>query len=325
MKRRTLVCTAVLAAFFAVAGDLARAQTPEPAVYAAPLRLKTEATVGASVVRLGDLFEGLGEEASTAVAGAPAPGDRVTLNAQWLYALARSYALPWRPRSNLDSVVVERASRVIDGPRIEDLLMSAFAERGLDGELSLRFDDPQIRLHLPVDAAPTLALAGLTLDPGSGRFTAQLTAPAGEAPLVRVAVSGRVLRMIQVPVPAHRLASDSVIGPDDIAWVSLRADRIGRNVITDAGSLIGKSPRRTLQAGRVIRVNDVRRPVVVAKNGLVAIRLETSRMVLTVQGRALDNGSTNDTIRVMNTQSNRTINAVVVSSNLVVVPQFASE
>ena len=246
----------------------------------------------------------------------------MTLDAHWLYALARGHALPWRPRSNFDSVVVERASRVIERERIEELLLDALAERGLGGELALRFDQPQVRLHLPTDSEATLTLTGLALDPTTGRFTARLAAPADGTPVVRATVSGRVLRMTRIPVPNRRMTADVVIGAEDIEWIDMRADRIGRDVITDAGDLIGRSPRRVLRAGRAVRANEVRRPIVVAKNNLVTIRLETPRMILSVRGRAMENGADGDTIRIMNIQSNSVINAMVVASNLVEVPRL---
>jgi flagella basal body P-ring formation protein FlgA len=287
--------------------------------FAAPLRLKSAVLVEDSVVRLGDLFDGLGEKAATAIARAPAPGSRVRLDARWLQSLARTHALPWRPDSAFENVTIERASQVVDGSRIEELLVPALAQRGVDGNVSLLLDNPEMRLHLPVDSEATLALTALSLDPVSGRFTAQIAAPAEGPALVRAAVTGRAVRMLEVPVLTRRMTSDGVIGPNDIEWVTLRIDRIGQNVITDPEILIGKSPRRSIRAGQVVRANELREPLVVAKNSLVTIRLTTPRMVLSAQGRALEDGEVASVIRVMNTQSNTVINAVVVDPSLVEV------
>ena len=51
------------------------------------------------VLRLGDLFDGLGEEAAREIARAPAPGRRVELDARWLAAVAKGYGVAWRPSS----------------------------------------------------------------------------------------------------------------------------------------------------------------------------------------------------------------------------------
>jgi flagella basal body P-ring formation protein FlgA len=49
------------------------------------------------------------------------------------------------------------------------------------------------------------------------------------------------------------------------------------------------------------------------------VALEGDNMSLTVQGKALQNGAIGDTIRVVNTMSNRTLDAVVVSASRVAV------
>src|SRR3546814_18870720 len=86
-------------------------------------------------------------------------------------------------------------------------------------------------------------------------------------------------------------------------------------------TLIGMTPRRPIRAQQVIRSTELQTPVMVAKNSLVVIRLNTDRMQLTVQGRALEDGAAGDVVRVMNTQSNAAISAVVVDSGAVAVVQ----
>ena len=74
-----------------------------------------------------------------------------------------------------------------------------------------------------------------------------------------------------------------------------------------------------MRAQNLVRTTDLQTPVVVGKNSLVTIRLETNRMQLSVQGRALEDGAAGDVVRVMNTKSNSVVNAVVVDTGSVVV------
>jgi len=284
-----------------------------------PVTLNATVLVEAPVVRLGDLFDGLQDLAETPVARAPAPGARVTLDARWLYTVARNYGVPWQPQSSLDSVVVERASQVIDRERIEAYLRDVLADQGVLGDVELFFDTADLTMNLPSDADDSLRLARWSFDPANGRFQAKLVAPADGAAAARLTVNGRAVNMIEVPVPARRLSKGDVIGDGDITWIRLRADRLGRNVLSDASALIGQSPRRTLREGQPVRANDLRQPVVIAKNSMVTIRLETDRMVLTAQGRALQDGAQDQVIRVMNTHSNVVVSAVVEQSGLVAV------
>ena len=284
---------------------------------AVPAMLKPHVIVDGPMVLLGDLFDGAGDQGSTAIAQSPAPGKKVEVGARWLAAVAKAYGLAWRPNSRYDRTVVERASQVIDTRRIETDLTDALARRGATGRISLLLDQPGLRLDLPTDAAPTLAISGLNSDPTSGRCTAILVAPASGTPLVNATISGRVVTMTEVPVLRRRVEPGEVIRADDVEWSSVRTDRIGRDIIVDTENLIGMSPRRPIRPGDAILASDLRAPVVVAKNSLITIRLDTDRMSLSAQGRALEPGSTGDVIRVINTKSNKIINAAVVDSSTV--------
>lgn len=324
----TALWTAAAPFAAATAADAAESQAQMLAAYSLPdqpVSLKPAALVETPLVHLGDLFDGLGEEGGAPVARAPAPGKRVTLDARWLQSLARSYNLPWRPRSALESIVVERASQVIDRSRVEEVLRQALRDEGVDGDIELLLDTSDPRLHMPTDAEDSLRLVRWSLNRETGRFSAQLAAPAEGAAVAQLSVSGRAVTMTEVPVPARRLAKDEVIAAADLDWIRVRTDRIARNVVTDPDELIGKSARRGLREGQQVRSADLRRPVVIGKNNLVTIRLETDKMVLTVQGRALEDGAQNQVIRVMNTQSNVVVNAQVVKSGVVAVSRAGDQ
>ncbi len=283
----------------------------------APVMMKSHVIVDGPFVLLSDLFEGAGDQGATAIARAPAPGKRVEVSARWLAAVAKAYGLAWRPTSRFDRAVVERSSRVIDTRRITQEMLDTLARQGVTGRLSLVLDQPGVRLDLPGDAEPTLAITNISHDPVNGRFSALVIAPATGSPLAKAHISGRVVVMTEIPVLRRRMVPGDVIRIDDIEWSSTRADRIGRSVIVDAENLVGMSPRRPIRPGAAVRANELRAPVVVAKNSLITVRLNTARLSLTTQGRALESGASGDVIRVMNTKSNKIINAAVVGSGTV--------
>jgi len=290
-----------------------------PETPVAMVTLKPHVTVLGDTVRLADLFDGLGEKGQTAIARAPEPGAPVELNALWLNAVAQNYQLPWRPSSRLDRVVVERASQTIDAETIRLRLKEALSEQGVRGNVSLILDNPGLRLHLPAETEASVGFIGLSYDPGSARFAAQLVIPAHGTPIVKSLVSGRAVELIDVPVLVRAVAPGEAIKDGDIGWIQVPSDRVGRNLVTDTTGLVGKSPRRPIAVEETIRISDLRDPVVVAKNSLVVIKLETARMQLTAQGRALQDGAQGDAIRVMNTKSNTVITAIVSDSGTVQV------
>ena len=68
-----------------------------------------------------------------------------------------------------------------------------------------------------------------------------------------------------------------------------------------------------------MRVQELRRPLLVAKGDMVTITLKRPGLELSAKGRAIEDGSKGDTIRVTNSQSKNVIETVALGANLVVV------
>ncbi len=276
-------------------------------------------TVTGDFVRLGDLFEGIGEKATVAIAHAPAPGVRAVYNATRLASLAYSHGIAWRPVSRFDRVIVKRASQIISREEIHAALRSELEKRGIAKGSEVEFTNRRTTVHLPIGVPATLAVQNLNYERRTGRFTATVTAPADHPSAVSLVVTGRVYKVIEVPVLNRRVPKGETITADDIDWIRLPATQVRRNIIVDEGRLLGKAPRRGLRAGQPIRNGDVRAPVVVAKGSLVTMILRTPSMVLTSKGRAIENGAIGDTVKIMNTRSKTVIEAVVAGANRVIV------
>ena len=290
-----------------------------PAAEAAPVALRQSVTVSGGLVRLGDLFVPAGDKAEAAVAYAPAPGKRAIFDARWLYRVARAYGLNWRPLSIHDKAVVARESIVIGRREIADHILAALVDKGVDADMRVELSNRMLRIHVPGDSTATVAVEDVAYDPRTRRFIAIVAAPADDPAARRIRVTGRVHRVIDVPVLTRRVLAGEVIRKRDVKWIAMRGDRLQRDTIQDSGALIGKSPRRGLRAGVPVRVSDVRLPVLVPRRSLVTIMYRVRSMTLTAQGRALEDGGAGDTVRVANTQSNTVVQAVVTGANRVSV------
>lgn len=290
-----------------------------PAAEAAPVALRQSVTVSGGLVRLGDLFVPAGDKAEAAVAYAPAPGKRAIFDARWLYRVARAYGLNWRPLSIHDKAVVARESIVIGRREIADHILAALVDKGVDADMRVELSNRMLRIHVPGDSTATVAVEDVAYDARTRRFIAIVAAPADDPAARRIRVTGRVHRVIDVPVLTRRVLAGEVIRKRDVKWIAMRGDRLQRDTIQDSGALIGKSPRRGLRAGVPVRVSDVRLPVLVPRRSLVTIMYRVRSMTLTAQGRALEDGGAGDTVRVANTQSNTVVQAVVTGANRVSV------
>ena len=137
MRTALLAC---LLALPAVAQELA---APRPMVAAQD-----------AVLRLGDLFEGAGPRAALPVGAAPAPGQRMVIEAAQLAALARAHGLPWRPLSAGERVVVERPGVPVPRDAILAALQAALAPLGLDPEAELELGPLSAPMVPPGAPAP---------------------------------------------------------------------------------------------------------------------------------------------------------------------------
>lgn len=284
-----------------------------------PVLAEDVVAVSDRVIRLGDLFHNVGEQAATPVAYAPRPGSRAIFDARWLYRTARAHKLAWRPLSRNARVTVERDSTVIARDEVEDLVIAALADQGVDtGALQVEIDNTSFRLHLPVDSMALPVIEDLSVDQRRSRFVAVLATVGGDERDRRVRITGRLNAMTDVPVLRRRIDGGDVIAAADVDWVRLPSRSLQKTTILAEADLIGMTPRRVLRSGQPVRASDVHPPVVVRKGQLVTIVLSTPGMILTARGRALEDGAMGELIRVSNIQSSLVIQATVSAPGEVV-------
>lgn len=316
MTRRSLTLAAAAFALGAVLAAPAPANPITADPVAAPVTLRQAARVTSTQVRLGDLFDNAGPHAEDVVATAPALGTSLLFEAPWLVATAHTYGLAWQPPSSEITIRVQRATHTIDGTDLVDRLAAALNLGQTKTKLAL---DTQYRIEVPVGAEPGYGIEHAEINAAAGRFTAELRIPADDpaAPVVRVA--GRLVPMVDVPVLARSMAPGEQIALADVKWAELQSNAVPPGDIMDPQDMVGRTPRHPIQAGLPLRPGDLQVPVVIKRNEAVLIVLERPGLYLTAEGKALEDGGKDAVIRVVNTQSNRTIDAVVLGSGQVAV------
>lgn len=273
---------------------------------AADVYLKGAPMVTGETVTLGDVFDGAGSAAARELAPAPAPGATRSFDPDWLSGEAAAAGLAWRNPDGVLRVTVTRASRLVPGDAVADLVAAALKARQ-GGRWAVTLDD-QRGLHAPagVDLAPrVLALAH---DPRTGAFTADVALAINDAPR---RVTGRAEAALDIPVLARPLSRGEVVAAGDIEWLTLGAGAAPANVVADAETLVGMAAKRALRAATPIMRYDVERPAAVEKGEIVSVVYQTGALSLVARARALADAAEGDTIRFVNLQSNRTFEATV--------------
>lgn len=279
---------------------------------------KENVTITGDQITLGDVFDGVTDNADYYLAPAPAPGKTKVLNAHDLTRISNTFNLGWAPNGSFHQTVIRNASAALDAYDIQSALQAKLSESVPGQKLEVQLDNPNLTLVTPMDVSRAVKVENLKLDPAKGEFKALVSAEA--APESRAEVRGRFQQVVTLPVLKSPLRLGDVISENDIEYVDTRAADVTPAMIVNANNLIGRTPRRGLPAMKPITASDVRAPTVIKKGDLVLMSLKSSVLSLTTQGRAMEDGSTGDAIRVMNLTSKQVVSATIDGPQAVTVP-----
>jgi flagellar basal body P-ring formation protein FlgA len=293
-----------LAAGLLAAGLLATGVAAQPALH-------TNVVVTGPSIRLGDLFSDAGPHAAVEVAPAPVLGGKTILDAAWLVARAHEQNLDWQPKSRYVQATVERASQTVSSEAVVAELKRELGNRLPGGNSELTLDTSDLRLFVPAGTAPAIMIDALGYDARSGRVSAYVTASAADVTTDRVRVTGRVRRMLDMPVLTRLIAPGETIAASDIETIAVPADRLTQSFVVADAELIGKTPKRSIRPGEPVRPSDIQTPIVIHKGDLVTVVLKSAALLLTAQAKALEDGTQGQAIRVSNTRSAKTLDATV--------------
>lgn len=281
--------------------------------------LKENSVVSGSTITLGDVFYDLPRDEDRVLGAAPGPGKDMVLNARTLLRIARAMDLPWRPVSAQDHIVIRSDATIIDEEMIVAHLQDALTAEGVYGAYELEIPVQYQQITLPASYDAMMDVARISYDQSTRRFNAVIAAPSIDNPVQQVQISGIVTPVIRVPVMIENIQNGRIIRESDIDYITIREQAFNQSTIADAQSLVGMTARRVLLAGRPIREADIIAPQIIARGETVTLALSVGSMSITTLAKALQNGAKGDIIRVVNTSSNKTMQARVVGAGSVVV------
>ena len=137
--------------------------------------------------------------------------------------------------------------------------------------------------------------------------------------LVVISSAFAAVEMHMVPVLAQPIARGEIIRDESVIMQEVKRSPAGFDYITDSAGLIGMAAKRPLRAGVPLRVSDITPPQIIKKGDMITIAFETPGLSLTIRGKALDDGILGQSIRVMNTQTNRTFEGAATAAGYVLV------
>jgi flagellar basal body P-ring formation protein FlgA len=285
-------------------------------------KLKAEAVVTGDLVRIGDLVANAGIIANVPIFRAPDLGATGTVPAEAVVEAVRSHALIGLDTAGLSEVAVTRASRTIAVEAIEHSIAHALAAQftlGNAEDIALNFDSELHALQVEPAAKGEPRVARISYDAHNGRFYAVIALPAGASARAPLRLAGRATVTAQVAVLANPIARGAVLKESDVLIEKRARAEIGRGAITDRAQAVGLAARNALEPGRPLRAAQLMKPEMIQRNEQVTLVYQVPGIMLTVRGKAAEGGAEGDVISVLNEQSKRTIQGVIVAPGRVAI------
>jgi flagellar basal body P-ring formation protein FlgA len=135
----------------------------------------------------------------------------------------------------------------------------------------------------------------------------------------KIYVSVRVSSRDRVLVATHALARDAVLGPADYGLVERDVDLLPGGYVTAADQLKGMRVRRGVPAGAVITPAMLTAVPVIARGQQVTLTAGGDSMDIRMAGEALGEAALGQRVRVRNLSSERVVEGVVRSPQVVEV------
>ena len=294
-------------------------------------KLKAQAIVTGAIVRIGDLVEHAGIIAKVPIFRAPDLGETGTVPAEAVVEAVRRYELIGLDTGDVSEVTVTRASRAIPSEVVEQSVAQALAAQyalGPAKDIVVKFDRELRTIQVEPSATGNPRVAFVNYDPRSGRFNATLDVPTGATTHGNLRLSGNATATAEVVTLARAVERGEVLKQSDLVVERRPRIEIGANIVGSIDRAVGLAARVPLGIGQTLRAADLMKPEIVQHNETVMLIYEMPGIRLTVRGKATEGGAEGDVIGVLNEQSKRVVQGVVVGAGRVLIrreaPQLAA-
>ena len=271
--------------------------------------LKGDVTVNAAIVTVGDMFDGAGALAETAIFRAPAPGTTGIVPLADVQQAAKLIGLTAFDNVGYTRVRVVRASTIVDTAVLDGLISENLTQRGALSNgvtADVHYDRADLSFNAEAVSNPA-QLVDLRYTPETGAFVARFMIAGIDQP---VDLSGAIQLMTQAPRLTASKPAGAVLLRSDFEMAAVPVSTANAGNYADIDQLIGKQLLRQSRVGLMLKASDVAEPTVVSRNALVTVQLKAGAMTLTVKGQALGSAAAGEPVDVLNTATKKVLHGI---------------
>lgn len=316
MLRSLLIAAAVLAGF----SSAALAQSEQDSLSSPVLRANI--TVSSDVVRIGDVIDNAGTAAQIAIFRAPDLGTTGSLPVSQLLSALRAHQVIGVDTRDIREVSVTRSSRTLVSKEIEQQIARVLERRNGLGDaanISVTFERDLRELQLDSAHTGDMRATIVRFDPRNGRFdiTFEIANDVTYSP-TKLRFTGTAVETVEAAVLTRSVERNEILRSSDVIIERRPKAEVGNDMAL-RDRTVGMQARKQLRAGQALKVADLGKPDMVSRDQAVTLIYEAPGLYLTGRGKAIDSGTEGDIVNVVNLQSKRTIQGVVVGPGQVSV------
>lgn len=284
--------------------------------------LRANVTVSSDIVRIGDVIENAGTASQIAIYRAPDLGTTGALPTPQLIAALRAHQVIGVDTRDIREVSVTRSSRALASKDVELQIARVLERRnglGEAGNLSVTFDRDLRDLQLDASNSGDMRPSIVRFDPRNGRFDVTFEIPNDATPTpTRLRFTGVAVETVEVAIVMRSMDRSEIVKASDLVTERRPKSEVGGDLAL-RDRAIGMQTRKQLRAGQPLKSADLGKPDRVSRDQSVTLIYETPGLYLTGRGKALESGTEGDVVNVLNLQSKRTVQGVVIGPGQVSV------
>lgn len=213
-------------------------------------------------------------------------------------------SLPGRPK----------ATKSVSEELILSLVTPVLEEQGFSADTTeVKIDQNKDSFFLVYDTEKDIQLTSWELNDRRNRLTAILESQKNLGTSFTCHV--HLHPLVEVPVLAHSIGVDHLVGSDDIRFIKVQARKVSRHSVTKTEDLLGAFVRPSAARPlHVLKKTDIRRPQLIKRGQNVSLVVKNGQLSLETVAKALESGELGQQIRLVNPQSNRSLQATVVAA-----------
>ena len=316
MLRSIVIAAALLAGL----SGAALAQSEQDSV-STPM-LRANVTVTSDVVRVGDLIENAGSTSQIALFRAPDLGTTGSLPVAQLLSALRAHQVIGVDTRDIREVSVTRSSRTLASKEVGEQIARVLERRNGLGDaanISVTFDRDLRELQLDAANTGDMRASIVRFDPRNGRFdiTFEIANEITYTP-TKLRFTGTAVETVEAAVLTRSVERNDILKASDVT-IERRPKAEAGNDIALRNRAVGMQARKQMRAGQVLKGADLGKPDMVSRDQAVTLIYEVPGLYLTGRGKAVDSGTEGDVVNIMNLQSKRVVQGIVVGPGQVSV------